>query len=240
MASRGRSGKPAENQLLRRLPRQDYERLAQKLEPVELTFKQLIVEPDTPIAHVYFPLVGVISWVTKMDEGATVEVATVGNEGFVGLPVFLGAEQAPAKAFVQVPGRGSRMTSRAFREEVARSEPLRAVLNRYTQALFNLIAQSSACNRLHPIEERCARWLLMTHDRMEEDKFPLTQEFLAKMLGVRRATVNLAAGMLQQAGLITYTRGKITVLSRRGLEGAACDCYRIVADEFERLVGVPG
>lgn len=172
-----------------------------------------------------------------MQNGEAVEVATVGNEGMVGLPVFLEAATIPGKAFAQIPGEAWRMSADTFKEQVSPGTPLHELLQRYTQALFNLISQSTACNRLHTVEERACRWLLMTHDRVGSDSFPLTQEFLAQMLGVRRPTVSTVASILQRAGFISYSRGKITILDREGLESASCECYEIIRAEFERLVG---
>ena len=174
---------------------------------------------------------------TYLKDGASVEMATVGLEGMVGLPVFLGTDTMPSRAFGQVAGDSLRITTAAFTAEVKRNGPLVRVLNRYTQALFNQVAQTTACNRVHLVEQRCARWLLQTHDRVGSDRFSLTQEFLAQMLGVRRTGVSAAAGLLQKAGLIRYARGRITVLDRPGLESAACECYRVIKREFDRLIG---
>jgi CRP-like cAMP-binding protein len=226
-----------ENRLLRALPQKDYERLAAKLERVTLGFKQVVYEPNAPIGHVYFPLSGVISLLTVMDEGGPVEVATVGREGMVGLPVFLGDGEVPGRAFAQIAGDALRMEADDFRAEARHPGPLQRLLLRYTQALLTQVAQSAACNRLHSVEERCARWLLQTQDRVRADQFPLTQEFMAQMLGVRRATVNVAAGILQKAGFITYTRGRITILDRPGLESASCECYAIIKADSTRLLG---
>ncbi|HEU4561941.1 MAG TPA: Crp/Fnr family transcriptional regulator [Longimicrobium sp.] len=171
-----------------------------------------------------------------MDDGSAVETATIGNEGLVGVPVFLGAMQMAGQAFAQVPGEAYRLPAGALREEVRRGSALATLLGRYTQALFTLVAQSSACNRKHAVEQRCARWLLMTHDRVPGDTFELTQHFLSQMLGVRRATVNEAAAALQERGLIDYTRGRITIIDRAGLEAAACACYAIIRNEFARML----
>lgn len=224
------------NRLLAALPREEYEHLLPNLENVSLTFKQSIYEPNLPIEYVYFPNHGVVSLLNLMEDGTAVEIATVGNEGMVGIPVFLGADTIPGKAFSQIPGTAMRMKADVFKEKVNQGNPLHNLLQRYTQALFNQVAQSVACNRLHSIEERCCRWLLMTRDRVESDEFPLTQEFLSLMLGVRRPSVSVVAAILQKAGLIRYSRGKITILDREGLEAATCECYRIVKDEFNRLL----
>jgi CRP-like cAMP-binding protein len=173
--------------------------------------------------------------VTVLDDGGPIELATVGNEGVVGVPVFLGASSTNARGFVQIPGEYQRLPARAFRQAIDNGGQLHGLVQRYSQALFTQIAQNVACNRAHPVEQRCARWLLQTADRVGKEEFPLTQEFLGQMLGVRRATVNAAARALHDAGLITYRRGLITILDRAGLEAASCECYAIVAREFERL-----
>jgi CRP-like cAMP-binding protein len=227
--------KPA-NRLLSSLPGPAFRALRPHLERVALETKQVLFNVDVPIEHVYFPEDIVVSVLSVMQDGSAVEVATVGREGMVGLPVVLGAEKAQALAFVQVPGHGMRVEARFFREHVQRSGAMRNVLDRYTQALFTQLSQNSACNRLHSIEERCARWLLMTHDRVGADSFPLTQQFLAQMLGVRRAGVSEVASQLQREGLMTYQRGHITLKDRAGLEAASCECYRIIQSEFDRLV----
>jgi CRP-like cAMP-binding protein len=211
-------------------------RLLAELTEVELPLKKIVFDYDQPIEHVYFPTRGVVSILGAMDDGTPVEVATIGPEGFVGLPVFLGAESTPARALVQIPGRALRMDAKTFRE-LAREPDLAQVLNRFTQALFTLLAQGAVCNRMHTLTERCARWLLLTADRVgDEATFPLTQEFLAQMLGVRRASVSLAQGELQRRGLIEYSRGSITIRNRAGLEQESCECYRIITQEFERLL----
>src|SRR5437867_1209899 len=202
MSMSGGPSDPTVNRLLAALPRQDYERLLPDLEHRTHGIREVVYEPNGPISHVYFPINGVFSLVTIMADGAVLEAATIGNEGMVGLPVFLGAETMPARAFSQVPGHAVRMSVEAFREAVRRSDPFQRMLLRYTQALVNQIAQTAACNRHHSIEERCSRWLLMTQDRVERDHFLLTQEFLGQMLGVRRQSVNAVADLLQKAGLI--------------------------------------
>jgi CRP-like cAMP-binding protein len=182
-----------------------------------------------------------MSMLNFIDDGRAIEVGTIGPEGFVGLPVLFGAESAPSTTLVQVPGEGSRMTAAAFRSALGECPGFFALLMRYAQAFLNQVAQSATCNRLHSVEERCARWLLQTQDRVNGDTdFPLTQEFLAQMLGVRRPTVSIAAGMLQQAGLIRYVRGQMRILDRERLEAASCECYGIIRRGYERLVGAAG
>lgn len=231
-ASQNRRG----NQLLAALPQKDQERLTSLMKKVSLEIKDVVWEPNKPIENIYFPLTGVMSILSVMDDGLAAEIATVGSEGMVGLPVFLGAQTTPVRAVTQVPGEMLRMPAQVFKEEIGNEGALTALLHRYTQAMFVQIGQSAACNRLHSIEERCARWLLMTHDRVGTDKFPMTQEFLSQMVGVRRARVNTVARIFQRAGLIRYARGTITVLDRKGLEEASCECYRVIKDEYDRLM----
>jgi CRP-like cAMP-binding protein len=235
MIRRKQSPDGEDNRLLAALPPEERERLLPGMETVPLSVKHSLYEPDQPIEHVYFVRTGVVSLVSVMEEGALVEVATIGNEGMVGLPVFLGADTISMKAFVQIPGEAWRMGAAPFREAVRNGGRFPELLQRYTQALFLQVAQGAACNRAHSIEERCARWLLMTHDRVERDEFPLTQEFLAIMLGVRRPSVTVAAGILQKAGFIRYSRGRITVVDREGLEAATWECYGMIRREYDRL-----
>lgn len=225
------------NRLITALPAADRKRLLKALHPVSLTVRQPLYKPRAAIKFVYFPLSGVHSIVRSSADGGIVEIAAVGNEGMVGIPVFLGGASTPDEAFCQVPGDLLQMRAARFRKEVHRSLALRTIMLRYTQTFIHQIAQHAACNRLHSIVERCARWLLMTHDRVGVDEFALTQESLAQMLGVCRATVTTAAGMLQHAGLIRYTRGRITIVDRRRLERASCECYRLIRKEYKRLLG---
>jgi CRP-like cAMP-binding protein len=198
---------------------------------------QVLYEPGDTIAHVYFPLDAVCSLLTLLDDGTTVEAAMAGVDGMVGLPLFLGLESDVVRTLAQVPGPAVRMTANAFRAALGQDGDLATVLRRYTQALMAQMSQSIGCIPRHPIEERCARWLLRTHDLVGADEFVLTQDFLSRMLGVRRASVTVAAGMLQQAGLIRYHRGRITILDREGLESASCECYRVIVSTSRRLLG---
>jgi CRP-like cAMP-binding protein len=232
MTERGR------NRIVDGLPAPVRARLDRDVERVSLEFKRVLCEPNKPIAHVYFPLGSVVSLISTMRDGSAVEVGTVGNEGIFGLPVFLGARSMPAAALVQIAGEALRIRSDRFEAHVAKDGALTDRIHRYAQALFNQVAQSAACNRVHAIDERASRWLLMTHDRVATGAFMLTQEFLAQMLGARRAAVNEAAKRLASARLITYTRGRITILDRRGLERRSCECYRVIRDEFDRLLPV--
>lgn len=224
------------NILLRSLSEPHYRRLIQDLTPVEMAFKKLLSSPGERVRFVYFPLTGVISVVSDLG-GQIVEVATVGNEGFVGVPLFLGTERSTLTVVSQVPGHGLQLSAEQFKEHLRAIPELHRVLQLYTQAFIHQIAQSAACNRAHDIQQRCARWLLMTHDRVESDRFPLTQEFIGQMLGVRRPQVSKAAAALQQAGCIRYARGIVNITNRPGLEALACVCYRIVKDEYDRLLG---
>jgi len=237
MSLENRAELPRGNRILDALPPKEYERLLPALSPVSLELKRLLLEPGTAIDTVYFPVGAVVSLLTTMDDGSAVEVATLGNEGIVGVPVFLGAQAMGARDFyqVQVPGHAVAMDTAAFLESTGR-DPLRGLVQRYAQALFSQVTQQVACNGLHSVEERCSRWMLLTHDRVGGDEFPLTQEFLAQMLGVRRASVTVAAGILQRAGFIRYVRGRVAIVDRDGLENASCECYRIIRSEFDRLL----
>jgi CRP-like cAMP-binding protein len=228
------------NRLLARLLPQEYQRLLPLLRLVPLDFKQVLYEPRSPIAYAYFPNRGVVSAVTLMKGGTVIEVATVGNEGVVGLTAFFGDEESPNRMIVQVPGEALRMGSDALRAETSRDSPLRRLLVRYHTAFLMQLSQAVACNGLHQVQQRCCRWVLMTHDRVLSDEFPLTHEFLSHMLGVRRMSVTDVLKPLQDAGLIHNHRGRITVLDRPGLEAAACECYRSVQEAFDRLLGEPG
>ena len=236
MANRKAADPPA-NRLLGLLPRRDYERLRPHLQPMPLDYRQSLYRAHKPIGFVYFIETGVGSLVNTMANGQAAEVGTIGNEGMVGLPLVLGDNRAPTSVYVQVPGSGLRMKATLFEKELERSASMRAVMLRYTHAFFNQVAQSAACNQFHSIQQRCCRWLLMTHDRMQSDHFLLTQEFLAMMLGVQRTGVTAAAGALQRAGLIRYNRGNVTIIDRRGLKQRSCECYGISKSEFDRLLG---
>jgi CRP-like cAMP-binding protein len=206
---------------------------------VTLEQKHSLWEPGRPIEAVYFPLDFVASILAVTSEGLQVEVGTVGNEGLVGLPVFLGAESCPGRAFVQVPGQGERLDAGVFRREARREGTLRDILHRYTLSFMNQVSQGFACNRAHPATQRLARWLLTVRDRVRREEFPLTHQFMGQMLAVRRATVTETAGALQKAKLISYRRGLITIRDSIGLEQIACECYWIVRGDYERLLGLP-
>lgn len=225
------------NRILRSLPSSEYKAMQPHLELVRLPMGRIVQESGQEMDHVFFPNHGVLSMLTVLDNGDLVEIATVGNEGMADLSVFLGLKVSHSRLLVQVPGDALRMDRKSFLDFVSRSERLRILLGRFMVAMFVLVSQSAACNRLHTIEERAARWLLMTHDRVDSDTFPITHDFLASMLGVRRPSVTLAAGMLQKAGFISYSRGRMTILDRAGLEASACECYAIVRKEFDAMPG---
>jgi CRP-like cAMP-binding protein len=227
---------PNGNRILAALAAKELAQLRPHLTTVTLEQRHSVWQPNEPFREIYFPLDAVVSVLAVAGRGV-VEVATIGNEGVVGLPAFLGAETSPGMAFCQVPGRAERMTIEVFLREASKDGSFRRVLQLYTQGFVAQVSQSTVCNRLHSAEQRLARWLLSVADRVGREEFPLTHEFMAQMLGVRRATVTDTAGTLQRAGLIHYRRGTITIRDRSGLEEAACDCYRIVRDEFDRLLG---
>jgi CRP-like cAMP-binding protein len=219
-----------ENSLLAALPRKEYRRLLAGLEPVTLTFGKVLYEPGDPIRHVYFPGDSLVSLLTLADGHLALEVGLIGRDGMVGIPLILGHNVSSVRALVQGTGTAMRMASEHFRKEFRLSLPLQRELYRYTHTLMAQISQTAACNRFHVVETRLARWLLMTHDRVKSDQFRMTHEFLGHMLGVRRVGVTKAAHALQKRKLISYSRGDITVLDRRGLEAAACECYEVVKD----------
>ncbi len=236
MASR-RAAEPRANRLLGLLSPRDYNRLRPHLHHIALEYRRSLYRAHTPIGWVYFIETGVGSLVNTMANGQASEVGTIGNEGMVGLPLVLGDDRAPTSVYIQVPGAGLRMKATLFKKELAQSASMRTVMLHYAHAFFNQLAQSAACNQFHSIEQRCCRWMLMTHDRMHSDEFLLTQEFLAMMLGVQRTGVTAAAGALQRAGLIRYSRGNVTIADRPGLIRRSCECYGVSKKEFDRLLG---
>jgi CRP-like cAMP-binding protein len=225
------------NWLLRGLPPQEYDLVAPHLERVTLDTGRVIADVDTPIEHVYFPETGVISSVSVMADGSAVETATIGPEAVAGIAVFHGVDRTPEHVFVQVPGEGYRIPADTFRSLLPSMPELTRLLHRCTVALFTLAGQNSGCNRKHPVLSRCARWMLMTHDRVQRDRFELTHHVLSQMLGVRRASVTEAAQALNEAGAIDYRRGMVTVVDRAALERASCECYAIIRSSFSRLLG---
>ncbi len=230
---------PRRNLILGGLPEDEYARLSPLLEPVHLEVREVLYEQGGPIEHVYLPVDCVLSVLSTADGEPAVEVASVGYEGLSGLPVFLGSPVSPHDGLCQIAGSAVRLTTADLRAFLAADGSLHDLLHRYTQALMVQLSQTVACNRLHTTEQRCARWLMQTRDRVGADEFELTQQFLAQMLGVRRGTVSLTAGVLQQAGVIRYSRGRITVADVGALHDAACECYDVVQAEFARLSGAP-
>jgi CRP-like cAMP-binding protein len=223
------------NRLLAALPKETLERLTPDLERIPIRIGDVLHEVGRTVEHVYFPFSGMGSIVTLLQRGFNVEAATIGNEGLLGVAYVLGDAFATEETMIQMPGEAARLRVASLRAEFDRDEVLRGLLLRYSQLLMGQIAQGAACNRAHEIEARCARWLLSTHDRVPGDDFPLTHEFLSMMLGVRRAGVSVAQHKLQQDGMITYRRGIITILDRRGLEEAACECYGVVRGRLDRF-----
>jgi CRP-like cAMP-binding protein len=224
------------NRILAALPRDSLDRLMGDLDQKALSVREVLQARDVAIEHVVFPTSGVASMISMGNSGASIEVATIGCEGMVGLPLFLGGQSASGEVFIQVPGEGLLMTRARFQHHIGGDAALMQILLLYVQALLTQVAQCSACNVHHSISQRCARWLLQTHDRVAGDQFPLTQEFLSLMLGVRRATVTVTAQALQSRGLISYHRGIISVLDRSGLEKASCECYGLINREYKRLL----
>jgi len=227
------NGHPRVNRLLAALPRHEYKRLLPKLKTVNLVLGEVLYGSGDAIKYVYFPNDSIISLISELSETSLLEVGMVGNEGVAGLAGFMGAGASSTRALVQGSGTAMRMSSAAVRTEANRLGSLHRLLHRYSHSLLNQVSQSSACNRFHLVNARLARWLLMTNDRLGMEEFPLTQEFLSSMLGVRREGVSKAAGALQAAKLIRYSRGMITVLNRRGLEAKSCACYAIIKAETD-------
>jgi CRP-like cAMP-binding protein len=226
------------NHLLAAIPASEYRELQVHLTTVDLRAKDRLAETNRPIERVYFPLDAVLSMAAVDREGEGVEVGSVGCEGMTGLAVLLGAEQSTSRVVVQVGGQAERMDAAVLQREARRNDHFRRLLYLYAQAFMTQIAQSTACSRLHPAEQRLARWLLICRDRVGRDEIPITQETMSVMLGVRRATVTEAASRLQREGLIRYRRGVLAIVDRPGLEATTCECYQSVREEFDRLLGV--
>ena len=225
------------NKLLAALPASEYKRLVPHLKLVSLEVPQILYEAGEPITHVYFPDKSVVSIVTTMEDGSTVEVGIVSNEGMVGIPIILGNNITTTKAFVQISGAAMQMNADVLKAEFNQGKAIQTLLLCYVQARYSELAQGAACNRLHTLDERLARWLLTVCDRVESEDFPLTQEFISQMLGVRRSGVTVAASTLSRAGMISYHRGHISILNREDLSATSCECYRVIQNEFARLLG---
>ena len=224
------------NKILRLLPEREIQSIVERSELVTVKSKEVLFEPGDPIKYVHFPEDCVISLVTVMQDGDQVEAMTVGNDGFSGIPIFHAVETSPNRGIGQITGRARRVGAKDFLDLVQSCTMLHRLLHRYSEFVYETVAQSAACNRLHVIEQRCARWLLMSHDRVGRDSFDLTQEFLAEMLGVRRPGVTVAMGILEKSGLIAHSRGNITIADRPGLEGAACECYGTIRARQGKLI----
>lgn len=211
------------------------DRFSSKLRPVDLKFGDVIYQPNQPVEYAYFPTAGVISLLAAFDDGSTVEAGVIGSEGVLGTWIVLGAETTPHQALVQSPGHALKLSVSELRALVQNDGQLLDNVLHFTNALFTQVAQTAACNRVHKTEQRLARWLLLTHDRVAGDEFRLTQDFISRMLAVRRAGVSVAANTLRQMRAIDYQRGNVIVLDRQGLESASCECYRVVRTEYDRL-----
>jgi CRP-like cAMP-binding protein len=227
---------PRSNRLLAALPDAEWKRWLPQLEPVDMPLGQVLYESGSRLAHVYFPTTSIVSLLYVMEDGASAEIAVVGNEGIVGISLFMGGESTPSRALVQSAGKGLRLRADVMLQEFNRAGPVLHLLLRYTQALITQMAQTAVCNRHHSVDQQLCRWLLLSLDRLDTNDLVMTQELIANMLGVRREGVTEAAGHLQHAGLIHYRRGHITVIDRAGLEQRTCECYAVVKKEYDRLL----
>ncbi|HQY07718.1 MAG: Crp/Fnr family transcriptional regulator [Burkholderiales bacterium] len=227
---------PKDNRLIAALPALEWQRWQPLLEWVELPLGQVLYESGLTMSHVYFPTTAIISLLYVMESGASAEIAVVGNEGLVGIALFMGGETTPSRAVVQSAGTGFRLKAQVIKDEFNGSGPVMHLMLRYTQALITQMAQTAVCNRHHTLDQQLCRWLLLSLDRLQGNELVMTQELIANMLGVRREGVTEAALKLQKAGLIRYARGHITVIDRAGLEGRTCECYEVVKREYDRLL----
>jgi CRP-like cAMP-binding protein len=227
---------PMQNHLLAALPTAEYARLLPNLELIPMSLGEALYESGGHLQHVYFPTTSIVSLLYVLADGASAEIAVVGNEGILGISLFMGGETTPSRAVVQSAGYGYRVKAQLLKQEFNRAGPVLHLLLRYTQALITQMAQTAVCNRHHSVDQQLCRWLLLSLDRLASNELSMTQELIASMLGVRREGVTEAAGKLQDVGLIQYHRGKITVLDRSGLEARVCECYEVVKTEFDRLL----
>lgn len=232
-----KSDNPIENRLLAALPREEYQSLVPYLERVSFDLGEVIYESGETLDHIYFPTTSIVSLLYLMQDGSSAEMGLAGNEGVVGIALFMGGDTMPNRAVVQSAGGALRMKANVLQREFALGSQFQRLLLRYTQALITQISQTAVCNRLHSVEQQLCRWLLLSHDRVKADDLVMTQELIADMLGVRREGVTVAAGRLQDDGAISYIRGHIKILDRPKLETIACECYQVVKDEFDRLLG---
>jgi CRP-like cAMP-binding protein len=237
MSSFVRPPDPVENRLLAALPVEEYERLHPHLKQVSFALGEVIYESGGHLDYVYFPITAIISLLYMMENGSSAEMGLVGNEGVVGIALFMGGDTMPNRAVILSAGTIIRMQAKVLQDEFARGGQFQKLLLRYTQALITQISQTAVCNRLHSVEQQLCRWLLLSHDRLQTDELIMTQALIADMLGVWREGVTLAAGRLQEMRAISYFRGHIKILDREKLELAVCECYRVVKDEFDRLLG---
>lgn len=228
---------PIGNRLLATLPADQYERLRPSLQPVDFALGEVVYEFAGQLDYVFFPTTSIISLLYTMENGTSAEMGLTGNDGVVGIALFMGGGTMPNRAVVQSAGGALRMKAKVLQDEFALGGKFQQMLLRYTQALITQISQTAVCNRLHSVEQQLCRWLLLSHDRLKSDELIMTQELIADMLGVRREGVTVAAGRLQDAGAISYVRGRIQILDRYKLEQTVCECYRVVKDEVERLLG---
>jgi CRP-like cAMP-binding protein len=227
---------PRQNHLLDALPAEERARLFPHLELVPMPLGEAVCEPGVQMRHVYFPTTSIVSLLYVMEDGASAEIAVVGNEGIVGVSLFMGGETTTSRAVVQSAGYAYRLTGQLLKDAFLHAGPIQRLLLRYTQALLTQMSQTAVCNRHHTVDQQLCRWLLLSLDRLPSNELTMTQELIANMLGVRREGVTEAAGALQRAGLIHYSRGKITVVNRPGLEARVCECYQVVKKEFDRLL----
>lgn len=225
------------NHLLAALPDEEFNRLNAELEPVSLSLGEVLYESGEQLEFIYFPTTAIVSLLYIMESGSTAEIGMSGNDGLVGIALFMGGSTTPSRAVVQSAGNAFRLRSRVLNDEFSRGGVFQKILLRYTQSLMTQISQTAVCNRLHSIENQLCRWLLINHDLLQSNKLIMTHDLIANMLGVRREGVSIAAAHLQQRGLIEYVRGTITMLDRDALEREACECYRVVKDEYDRLLG---
>jgi CRP-like cAMP-binding protein len=230
-------GAVSENRLLAALPRLEYERLLPQLHEVSFTLGEVVYEFGGQLDYVYFPTTSIVSLLYTMENGSSAEMGLTGNDGVVGIALFMGGGTMPNRAVVQSAGGAIRMKAKILQDEFASGGQFQQLMLRYTQALITQISQTAVCNRLHSVEQQLCRWLLLSHDRIKTDELIMTQELIADMLGVRREGVTVAAGRLQDAGAISYVRGHIKILDRPKLEDTVCECYLVVKNEFDRLLG---
>ena len=237
MAVFARPTEPVENRLLAALPPDEYQRLLPSLQQVSFSLGEVVYEFGGQLEYVFFPTTSIVSLLYTMENGASAEMGLTGNDGVVGIALFMGGGTMPNRAVVQNAGAAIRMKAKVLQDEFALGGKFQHLLLRYTQALITQISQTAVCNRLHSVEQQLCRWLLLSHDRVKADELIMTQELIADMLGVRREGVTVAAGRLQDAGAISYVRGHIKILKRSKLEECVCECYMVVKDEFDRLLG---